>query len=114
MAQAHPAVIVSHPKRAAGKRWVEVLLCETQRAMRLAEPNEIILDEADGLDWATICHCDLIFAAARPDIKQFKGKVSEARRGQIVRTIIGARTAGPPSSKTSFFRVSPRIAEETS
>jgi hypothetical protein len=35
-------------------------MCSSKRARRKAEPDEIILDEADGLDWPSICKCDLI------------------------------------------------------
>src|ERR1039458_7177242 len=48
-----------HPDRASKKPDVEVVLCSTQRAQRRAEPHELILDEADGLDWPTLCKCDL-------------------------------------------------------
>lgn len=37
--------------------------------MRQAEPHEIILDEADGLDWPTLCKCDLVYAVPREDLK---------------------------------------------
>src|ERR1017187_8582513 len=50
-----PSVIVSHPDRAIRKNPVEVIMCSTQRATRKAAPHEFILDEADGLDWPTLC-----------------------------------------------------------
>ena len=43
----HPCVIVSHPDRADRKTPVEVIMCSSKRATRKAEPDEIILDEAD-------------------------------------------------------------------
>ncbi|MCX6925299.1 MAG: type II toxin-antitoxin system PemK/MazF family toxin [Verrucomicrobia bacterium] len=70
--EAHPAVVVSHPDRAERKPQVEVILCTTQRAQRRAEAHEIMLDEADGLDWPTLCKCDLIYAAVRNDLTQHK------------------------------------------
>jgi mRNA-degrading endonuclease toxin of MazEF toxin-antitoxin module len=91
---AHPAVVVSHPDRANRKPQVEVLLCTTQRAQRRAEPHEIILDEADGLDWPTLCKCDLIYAAARSELTQHKGRVTDARQGPLVRTMIAAHGWG--------------------
>ena len=53
--KAHPAVIVSHPDRVASKPDVTILMCSSQPATRVAKPHEVILDEADGLDWPTLC-----------------------------------------------------------
>ncbi|MBI2927574.1 MAG: type II toxin-antitoxin system PemK/MazF family toxin [Verrucomicrobia bacterium] len=84
----HPVVIVSHPARAARKPVVEVLSCSSRRAARPAEAHEVILDEADGLDWPTLCRCDCIHAVERTDIKGRRGAVSAERRRQIVRAIV--------------------------
>jgi len=86
--EAHPAVIVSHPDRVSRKPDVEVLLCSTQRAQRQAEHHEIILDKADGLDWPTICKCDMIYAVPREELTQYKGQVSDLRRAPLVRALI--------------------------
>jgi hypothetical protein len=48
------------------------------------------LGEADGLDWPTLCKCDLIYAAVRSDLTQRKGHVTEARQAPLVRTMIAA------------------------
>jgi hypothetical protein len=50
----HPAVIISHPDRVAHKPMVSILACSSHRSGREAGPNEVILDAADGLDWATL------------------------------------------------------------
>jgi hypothetical protein len=81
-------VIVSHPDRARRKEVVEVLMCSTQRAGRPAQAHEIILDPADGLDWPTLCRCDLIHSAFRDELKTPKGKITPARQRQMVRTLI--------------------------
>lgn len=86
----HPCVVVSHPDRAARKDPVEVIACSTQRANRQPEAHEVLLDQADGLDWETICKCEPIYAAPRPDLKIQKGRVTDARRAPIVRTMIAA------------------------
>jgi mRNA-degrading endonuclease toxin of MazEF toxin-antitoxin module len=90
----HPAVIVSHPDRVAHKPTVEVLMCSSQSAQRQALPGEIILDTADGLDWPTLCKCDLIHAVAKADLKNRRGTVSAARRAQMIRTVISAHAWG--------------------
>lgn len=84
----HPVVIISHPARAARKEFVGVLDCSSQRANRPPVENEIVLDEADGLDWPTFCKCDCIFAVPRDELKQCRGVVTTERRRQIVRCII--------------------------
>jgi mRNA-degrading endonuclease toxin of MazEF toxin-antitoxin module len=86
----HPAVVVSHPDRASRKPLLEVVMCSTQRATRQAEASEIILDEADGLDWPTICKCDMIYAAPRAELTKARGHVTDTRQATIVRTIIAA------------------------
>lgn len=88
--EAHPSVIVSHPDRASRKDPVEVVVCSTRRAGRKAEPHEMILDESDGLDWPTLCKCDVIYAVPRSDLKVKKGRVVPLRQGTLIRTIIGA------------------------
>ena len=81
-------VIVSHPERVARKEFVEFVDCSTQRAGRPAGANEVLLDEADGLDWPTLCKCDCIYSVLREDIGTRRGTVTLARRQQIVETII--------------------------
>jgi|SRR6516164_5271665 mRNA-degrading endonuclease toxin of MazEF toxin-antitoxin module len=84
----HPAVIISHPHRVANKPDLEVLLCSTQRASRAARETEVLLDDADGLDWETLCKCDLILSASKAELRQKRGQVTPDRRRQIVSTII--------------------------
>jgi hypothetical protein len=54
----HPAVIVSSPSRVANKPDLNILMCSSKQATREAMPNEVILDESDGLNWPTLCKCD--------------------------------------------------------
>lgn len=81
-------VVVSHPARAGRKEFVEVVDCASQRANRPALDHEVVLDEADGLDWPTFCKCDCVFAVPRGELKERRGSVILERRRQIVRTII--------------------------
>ena len=84
----HPAVIVSHEDRVAQKQIVNVLYCSSQRASRPPHENEIILDEADGLDWETLCRCDVLYLVDKCWLKNRRGSVIPARRPQIVRRMI--------------------------
>ena len=86
----HPAVIVT-PDRWAGNpdvAEVNVLLCSSQRATRLAGPHEIILDEADGLDWPTLCKCHFLYVAPKSELKQRRGTVTKERRRELGRILI--------------------------
>lgn len=83
----HPAVIVSHADRVANKPEVTVLLCSSQRALRPAKPNEVILDENDGLDWPTLCKCDLLYTIQKAHLVNRRGAVGPERRRQIIATI---------------------------
>jgi mRNA-degrading endonuclease toxin of MazEF toxin-antitoxin module len=85
--EAHPAVIVSHPLRVANKPEVDVVMCSSRRAQRAPKPHEVVLDESDGLDWPTLCKCDLLHTFAQSDLKQRRGTVSAERRRQIIATI---------------------------
>ena len=83
----HPAVIVSHPDRVARKPEVTILMCSSKEATRPAKPNEVILDDSDGLQWPTLCKCDLLYAVEKADLKHQRGHVTEDRRAAIIRTI---------------------------
>jgi hypothetical protein len=52
----HPCVLLGPDERVSRKDKMNVLLCSTQRATRSPEAHEVILDEADGLDWETLCN----------------------------------------------------------
>jgi hypothetical protein len=83
----HPVVIVSNPGRVANKANVNVLGCSSQRANRPPLADEVVLDSADGLDWATLCRCDELFHVAKADLKDRRGQVSPERRRFIIATI---------------------------
>jgi mRNA-degrading endonuclease toxin of MazEF toxin-antitoxin module len=83
----HPCVVVSHPERVANKPEVSILMCSSQRAQRQPKPNEVILDESDGLNWPTLCKCDLIHAVLKAALKNRRGHVTGPRRRQIIDTI---------------------------
>ena len=65
-------------------------MCSSRRAGRLAEGHEVLLDREDGLDWPTLCKCDLLYTVAKSSLKQQRGTVTQARRREIVRRIIAA------------------------
>ena len=80
-------MIVSSSERVANKPEVNILMCSSQKAAREPRPNEVVLDQADGLNWPTLCKCDLIHAVVKTELKQRRGLVSAERRRAIVSTI---------------------------
>ena len=47
--------------------------------------NEVLLDEADGLDLTTLCRCDLLFTLEKAKLGRRRGIVTPARRNEIAR-----------------------------
>ena len=86
----HPAVILGTEERVRLKPRVSVLLCSSQRATRQPEVHEVVLDQADGLDWETLCKCDVVYAATKGDLCQRRGSVRPERRRAIAERVIRA------------------------
>ena len=72
----------------ANRPQVNVLLCSSQPAKRPAGPAEVILDNADGLDWATLCKCDLIYSVDKVQLSNHRGEVTLERRREIARRVV--------------------------
>jgi mRNA-degrading endonuclease toxin of MazEF toxin-antitoxin module len=84
----HPAVILGTDERVGRKPRVNVLLCSTQRASRKAEVNEVMLDQADGMNWETLCKCDIVYMALVSELMQKRGTVTPDRRRPIAERVI--------------------------
>ncbi|MEO5804329.1 MAG: type II toxin-antitoxin system PemK/MazF family toxin [Verrucomicrobiota bacterium] len=84
----HPAVILGTDERIAHKPKINVLLCTSQRVSRPAKADEVLLNGADGLDWETLCKCDLIFSAPKEQLTRKRGTITIERRRQIAERII--------------------------
>lgn len=50
-------------------------------------PNEVILDASDGLEWPTLCKCDLFHLVAKDELKNRRGQVTDERRRRIIATM---------------------------
>lgn len=93
----HPCVLISCQPRIDEKPQVVVLKCTSMKPgqERAAKANETVLDEADGLDWKTLCRCDLLFTVDKALLGRKRGSVSSARRRDIARKIVqGLAIAG--------------------
>ena len=83
----HPVVILSIDERAAARKHVNGLICVSLRGRSLAL-NEVLLDQADGLDWESAVRCDLVHLLARDRFQACRGRVSPDRQVQISRKLI--------------------------
>lgn len=83
----HPAVVVSHPDRVARAPLVNVLIGSSHRAAQEAREHEVVLDQADGLDWETLVKCDLMYLVEKDRLYRRRGSVGPARRRALVRRI---------------------------
>ncbi|MHB8522281.1 MAG: hypothetical protein ACYDH9_16195 [Limisphaerales bacterium] len=93
----HPMVLVSCQPRVDAKPQVVVLKCTSMKPgkERQAKENETVLDAQDGLDWKTLCRCDLLFTVDKATLKNKRGAVSFERRRDIARKIVqGLAIAG--------------------
>ena len=86
----HPAVIFSPEARCANPdiQTVNVLGCSSQRARRQPEVHEVLLDREDGLDWETLCRCDVLFLARKSELTRQRGTLTRERRRQLGQKII--------------------------
>jgi len=92
----HPAIIISHPDRVAKCDFVNVLLCSTKRATRPANETEMLLDEADGLDWPTLCKCDVLYLVPKEKLYRRRGSVTWERRRAILQKVISSISLNLP------------------
>jgi mRNA-degrading endonuclease toxin of MazEF toxin-antitoxin module len=79
----HPAVLISHPDRCAGAKWLNVLFCTSQRQSRAPYPFEVVLNTEDGLDWETFCDCSILWSVDVNRLRRPRGQVTLERRRAI-------------------------------
>ena len=85
----HPVVILSAEERCGNQdlEYVNGLLCTSAGLNRPPKKHEVLLDEADGLDWKTAVRCDFLYALPKPDFRERRGLVSPQRQREIARKI---------------------------
>jgi len=79
----HPAILISHPDICADGRSVNVLFCTSQRQNRQPYAWEVMLDTADGLDWASFVDCSMLYAVKSAALFKHRGRVTLSRRNAI-------------------------------
>lgn len=67
-----------------------MLICTTQRTNRPPKETKMRLNGADGLDWETLCRCDVLWLVEKSKLTGQRGSVSRIRRQQIVDKINAA------------------------
>lgn len=90
----HPAVVLSPPDILDDARQarVNVLVGTKKQPAETTKTHQVILDSADGLEFATLINCALVFQVRKANILRTAGAVSHARRGAIatrVRSALG-------------------------
>jgi hypothetical protein len=89
---AHPCVIFSNAARLNNSSIdrVNVFLCRTLRGPleRELKPVEFLLDQADGLDWETLCRIDLLHSIPKAGLREKRGIVSTERRRAICQRML--------------------------
>ena len=86
----HPAVIISNRVRVQLKQQVVVLSCRTLRPgqRRETEAHEAMLNSEDGLNWETLCRCDLLWTVDKSALRNRRGTVCVERRRDIARKVV--------------------------
>jgi len=85
----HPAVILSGPDLLSDNRHLRFnALMGTKRLPEARIlPHQVVLDEADGLEFATLINCSLVYVVRKNSIIRTAGIVSHMRRAEIARKV---------------------------
>ena len=86
----HPAVILSPDEQCVDPNILNlnILFASSVRpVVRPAKLHEVMLDQADGLQWKTAVRCNRIHYVMKTALTQPRGHVSPLRQQQICRTI---------------------------
>ncbi|MDZ4687586.1 MAG: type II toxin-antitoxin system PemK/MazF family toxin [Planctomycetaceae bacterium] len=87
----HPAVVLSSDDVMADDRQqrFNVVTGTKKQPAEQARHHHVILDGADGLEFATFVDCSLVYVARKTSILRSSGRVTVHRRQQIQRGIRG-------------------------
>ena len=87
----HPAVILSSDDVMDDEKQqrFNVVTGTKKQPAEHTRSHQVILDEADGLAFATFVDCSLVYVARKSSVLRSSGSVTVHRRQQIQRTIRG-------------------------
>lgn len=75
-------------RHSVGARNAEIFCLPYNILLHFGHADKADLDAEDGLDRATLCKCDLVFAVPKEQLKEKRGSVSRARRRAIAEKVI--------------------------
>ncbi|HTL17675.1 MAG TPA: hypothetical protein VL793_10580 [Patescibacteria group bacterium] len=86
----HPAVIVCPAARCDNPQidTVNVVGCSSKQARRSPGIHELVLDQADGLDWPSLCRCDVLYLARKEELTNKRGSLTQERRRMLGQKIV--------------------------
>jgi mRNA-degrading endonuclease toxin of MazEF toxin-antitoxin module len=85
----HPAVILSGPDILSDDRQLRFnVLMGTKRPPAAAVlPHQVLLDQADGLEFSTLINCALVYVVRKNAILRDAGTVTHLHRAEIARRV---------------------------
>ena len=85
----HPAVILSGPDILSDERQhrFNALMGTKRPPAAKVLAHQVILDQADGLEFATLINCSLVYVVRKSSIARTAGVVSHMRRAEIARRV---------------------------
>ncbi len=83
-ASGHPAVVLSPP----------VLMGSKRLRVEAAKAHQVVLNGADGLEFATLVDCSLVYQVRKASILRNAGRVAHARRSGIAARVRAALGVG--------------------
>lgn len=92
----HPAVVLSPPDLLVDPRQarINVLVGTKKQPAESVKPHQVVLNGADGLEFATLINCALVFQVKKASILRHAGAVSFARRGAVATRVRAALGLG--------------------
>lgn len=92
----HPAVVLSPPDILEDDRQLRlnVLMGSKRVPAENAKPHQVVLNGADGLEFATLLDCSLVYQVRKASIIRHAGRVAHARRSGIAARVRAALGVG--------------------
>ncbi len=84
-ATGHPAVVLSGPDVLENPKQLRfnVVMCTKKPPAVMVRTHQVLLNGADGLDFATLVDCGMVVVARKTSVLRPGGRVAHARRAQI-------------------------------
>jgi hypothetical protein len=92
----HPAVVLSPPDILGDPRQnrVNVLVGSKKQPAETVKTHQVVLNDADGLEFSTLLNCALVYQVRKDNIVRSVGAVSHGLRGAIATRVRAALGLG--------------------